>query len=169
MMQCDTSWLYDCACNSNTFHSVLHCAQLKLLYHHLHPATFLLSVPTLHLHSKNFLSPFYHPLCPTKSDILNVICAIIQVALVLCLLPLYTTTFFNLTVFSWLHTWTMPREHETCGTQQNGRLCAHYKLHHLLCALAVWFRQCGLFAFIFFMVLPTNAMTHPIEEKKKQT
>jgi hypothetical protein len=44
--------------NFSTFHSVLPCAQLKLLYHHLHPATSVLSIPALYLHPKNFLSPF---------------------------------------------------------------------------------------------------------------
>jgi hypothetical protein len=69
-------------CSSSTFHSVLRCAQLKLLYHHLHPATFLLSILAVHLHPENVLSPFYRPTCPTRPDILIVICAIIQVALV---------------------------------------------------------------------------------------
>jgi len=133
MTQSDSSWLYSYMCNSSIFHSVLHSAQLKCLYHHLHPTTFLLSISALHLHPKNLLSPFYHPIYPIKSDILNVICAIIQVALVLCLVPFYTTFIFSLTFFDWIHTWMIPRKYETCGTEQNWEAVCSLQTTSVVC------------------------------------
>jgi len=88
-----------------------------------------------------------------------------------CFMPFYTTTFFNLMVFDWLQTWTMPREYETCGTEQNWEaLCSLQTTSLVVCTRclvqAMWF-ICVYFLFSF--VLPTNATAHPIEEKKKQT